>query len=241
MAQYGELVVIGAENKTLYLFNISDPLHCQLVFTDTCSSYVSSVAMSGLAIYVPLGDATMGVYDITAYPVITPMPNEALPNFDTPGDVVIYGDDMYIARLGTNLFWWFNISDPHNPYFTGGSFGAPGMGNLREMTRQWNYMYGCYDDGLVVYDLSFLPEITDTLELPYAPNLRHIAVGGQFAYLSDNTHSPVAVSTWNPDYIELFGEPFGDPAGFQNMGMIADNGYLYILHRNIGIRVFDLY
>jgi len=243
IASYQDYIMIGSMNyHYIWWFDVSDPENPSYADSETCGSYVQSVAMSPLASYACLGDGTIKVFDTSNLPTVVPKPDGTLPSPDPVGDVVVYYDDMYVSRLGTQWMWRFNVSDPYNPWYMGANYGAPDMGNQHELLRDpdSDYMYVSYDDGLAVYDLT-VPGIADIIELSQAPNIRHVGQGGLYAYLCDNTSTPIAVDVSNPHYVAEFGEPFGDALGFQVKGLMEDNGYLYILHNNIGIRIFDLY
>lgn len=210
IATQGNYLYLGRQNNNgyeLFVFDVTTPSTPTLLGKVVTGDTANDLAVSGNYVYIASSDnpGELTVVDITtptAPTVATKFDltaaNSGNANADALAVLVGQNNDLYLTRANSSgkEFYVFNISSPTAPILSG---SADLNGDLKEMGRIGNYIYGASSDNtqeFQVIDISnpSSPSLVASLDLNQGatqPDALSIATGNNIVYLGrDGSAAP---------------------------------------------------
>jgi hypothetical protein len=240
----GSHLVVGASSPVghIWVYDVSDPLDCQLVYEKNFSNGVTAVKIIGIALYVTTNDGKLNVFSLSAWPTVTQKPSLNFPGNDKAGGIVQHNHRLYISRQGGDNIWVYDISDMLSPsWITTCTYGV----NINDMafgSYLWkDYLYLGTSGDFKVLNITNQNTPQQIASISMSGGVRYLAVDGQYAYLSGQKNNPAVATIFPPANPLLTGVVFPEHPIFYNAGNFVENGILYEMEGTIGFRAFDLY
>jgi len=237
IAVQGDVVAIGSSQGGAFgLLDGGSMPDFLPIYGDNYGIDVLSLALTDTRCYVSLLNGLIHVYDISSFPTVTPLAPVMVP---WPAwHLALKGSYMYGSN-GLDLLV-FSLSNIDAPLVVN---SLPMAHNINELKVRGDYLYMLTSDTLEVLDISTgnAPGVVGSVVLPYAPNMKFMAIDSQNAYVADDVSPTVAVNLWPPNDPQVFGEVTTPCPDFPNSGLLVNNGILYEMHTGIGLKIYDLY
>ena len=236
-----KMLALGSYDIPFYWFlGLLDPYNPAVNWSFFQTSGVTSIAATQDTVYVEREDHKMRATDVSDWPNLGGPPDfdfgSAVYNLRVHGNYM-YGTDQELVPI-------FDVTDPLDPNYLG-NYSYGGSYSIEDMEIHGNYMYLCTTDTLEIINIKnpTVPVHVGTLALPYAPDMKYIAVNNNsYGFVSDSNHNPVTVTLWPPNYPSIFDNNcFGAVSDLPTTGLVVYGNEFYTLKRNIGFRAYFIH